>query len=102
MSLFYSGAFIHPVDPVLLFFFAIPSAEKEHQASLAWAGRQIDVWLKSLPSEMSPEASLPKAGFHRAFMGSMSAMIHVKKAGIRRQAKCISSGQAIHDNLPNP
>ena len=39
----------------------------------------MDVWLKSLPSEMSPEDSLPKAGFHRAFMGSKSAIIHFKK-----------------------
>jgi len=44
----------------------------------------MDVWLKSLPSEMSPEVSLPKAGFHRDFMGSMSAIIHVRKAGIQR------------------
>ena len=29
----------------------------------------MDVWLKSLPSEMSPEGSLPKTGFHQAFMG---------------------------------
>jgi len=61
----------------------IPSAEKRHQASLASAGWQMVVWLKSLPHEMSPEGSLPKAGFHRALMGSMSAIIHVRKAGIQ-------------------
>jgi len=44
------------------------SAEKGHQASLTSAGRQKDGWLKSLPSEMSPEDSLPKAEFHR-FLG---------------------------------
>jgi len=43
----------------------------------------MDVWLKSLSSEMSPEGSLPKAGFHRAFMGSKNVIIHGRKAGIQ-------------------
>jgi len=47
----------------------------------------MDVWLKSLPSEMSPEGSLPKAGFHRAFMGSMSVIIRGRKRQGFRKAK---------------
>jgi len=49
-------------------FFDISSYEKRFHASPELAGRQMDVWLKSMPSEMSPEGSLPKAdsaGFHK-------------------------------------
>jgi len=79
------GAFIdpvHPVDPVLLFIHLL-SDEKGQQASLASAEWQMNGCLKSLPSEMSPEGSLPKAGFHRAGQSALSVIIHGRKAGSR-------------------
>jgi len=55
----------------------------------------MDVWLKSLPSEMNLEGSLPKAGFHRAGQIAMSTIIHGRKAGI--QAGYLSSNNCSPD-----
>jgi len=51
----------------------------------------MDGWLKSLPSEMSPEGSLPKAGFHRAGQSWTSITIHGREAEIQGGEESASS-----------
>jgi len=51
----------------------------------------MDVWLKSLPSEMSPEGSLPKAGFHRAFTVLINASFITRKANMQGGKQNINS-----------